>query len=131
MILKASCNKCHERKPLTKQYFHVDNSRTRGFSYTCRKCRVVQNHGEKRRRYVKESQKKYRTNNRVKHRAREKSIKALRDGLLTKKPCAVCDGKKSEMHHINYDNPLAVIWLCRGHHAELHANINQMGHYEK
>jgi len=43
-------------------------------------------------------------------------------GLLEKQPCEVCGDENSEMHHDDYDFPLAVRWLCRKHHMELHLN---------
>lgn len=32
----------------------------------------------------------------------------------------MCSDPKSEGHHIDYDQPLAVLWLCERHHAEFH-----------
>ncbi|WP_068111270.1 hypothetical protein [Tropicimonas marinistellae] len=46
---------------------------------------------------------------------------AMRLGVLTRQPCAVCGATKSEAHHPNYNDPLNVIWLCRRHHRALHA----------
>ena len=53
-------------------------------------------------------------------------------GLLEKQPCEVCGDENREMHHDDYDCelrqsghiifPLAVRWLCRKHHMELHLN---------
>jgi len=46
--------------------------------------------------------------------------KALLKGNLSKLPCWVCGDKKVEGHHVDYDSPLDVIWLCRKHHCEVH-----------
>lgn len=51
-----------------------------------------------------------------KKQAREEVLKALRKGILTKKPCEVCSNPKSEAHHKDYSKPLEVEWLCRPHH---------------
>lgn len=48
--------------------------------------------------------------------ARAEVGKALKKGLLIKKPCEVCDNPKSEAHHKDYSKPLEVEWLCRPHH---------------
>lgn len=45
---------------------------------------------------------------------------AIRDKRLTPQPCFVC-GEKADAHHPDYSAPLAVSWLCRPHHAQLHA----------
>lgn len=43
----------------------------------------------------------------------------LRRGKIERRPCEVC-GSPAEMHHDDYDKPLAVRWLCRPHHLALH-----------
>lgn len=45
---------------------------------------------------------------------------AIRDKRLAPQPCFVC-GEKADAHHPDYSAPLAVSWLCRPHHAQLHA----------
>lgn len=42
-----------------------------------------------------------------------------RRGKLTPKPCW-CGSRKVQMHHADYSKPLAVVWLCRKHHLDLH-----------
>lgn len=44
---------------------------------------------------------------------------AIRDGKLKRMPCFVC-GADADAHHPDYSAPLAVSWLCREHHAQLH-----------
>ena len=44
---------------------------------------------------------------------------AVRQGLVTKKPCERCGAKNTHGHHPDYSKPLEVIWLCpRCHSAE-------------
>jgi hypothetical protein len=43
----------------------------------------------------------------------------LRRGKLKRKPCWC--GAVGQMHHDDYSRPLAVVWLCRNHHLDLHA----------
>jgi hypothetical protein len=50
---------------------------------------------------------------------------ALRDGKLEKWPCWVCGTTENiEGHHVHYDMPLDVIWLCTKHHAEVHRDYD-------
>jgi hypothetical protein len=50
---------------------------------------------------------------------------AVRDGKLTKLPCWVCGTTENvEGHHVHYDMPLDVIWLCTKHHAEVHRDYD-------
>ena len=43
-----------------------------------------------------------------------------RRGELQRQPCQVCGSPKSEGHHDDYTQPLAIIWLCRIHHCARH-----------
>lgn len=45
---------------------------------------------------------------------------ALKRGLISKEPCAVCGHERVDAHHIDYGRPLAVQWLCRRHHRAAH-----------
>lgn len=53
----------------------------------------------------------------------KKLRKAVVSGLIIKMPCEVCGSLKSVAHHDNYNNPLSVRWLCRGHHRDYHRSI--------
>lgn len=46
---------------------------------------------------------------------------ALRRGLIERGRCEVCGEEPTDAHHDDYDRPLAVRWLCRRHHQQLHA----------
>jgi hypothetical protein len=59
-----------------------------------------------------------------KQRSRVRFHKAKRDGKVVQLPCDVCDNPKSEAHHPDYNEPLAVTWLCRRHHAQLHCALD-------
>lgn len=45
---------------------------------------------------------------------------AVHAGRLQKHPCLVCGCDQVEAHHPDYDQPLAVVWLCVPHHKEIH-----------
>lgn len=55
-----------------------------------------------------------------KYKARGETNKALKRGIVVRKPCEVCGKLKSEAHHLDYSNPLDIIWLCNFHHREIH-----------
>ncbi len=45
---------------------------------------------------------------------------AIHTGKIQRGPCEVCGEAKSNGHHIDYDEPLNVMWLCRSHHMQWH-----------
>jgi len=45
---------------------------------------------------------------------------AKRYGKITPIPCVICGNEVVEAHHIDYNKPLNVVWLCRKHHREVH-----------
>ena len=53
-------------------------------------------------------------------------FKAIREGLLTRGPCAEC-GTTARVHghHPDYSRPTEVVWLCSKHHAEEHARLRR------
>jgi hypothetical protein len=53
-----------------------------------------------------------------KQAARQTLKRELRKGNVAKLPCH-CGATTVEAHHTDYLKPLAVIWLCRPHHADL------------
>jgi ribosomal protein S27AE len=57
-------------------------------------------------------------------RVRRAAYYAIQVGTLTRQPCEVCGATKVDMHHDDYSAPLAVRWLCRKHHMELHRTVN-------
>lgn len=63
---------------------------------------------------------KYRQSNKTKYACHIITNNALRDGIITKKPCKKCGDKKVQAHHKNYFEPLKITWLCRACHAQEH-----------
>jgi ribosomal protein S27AE len=45
---------------------------------------------------------------------------ARRSGVLVATTCEKCGESKVEMHHPDYTKPLAVQWLCKRCHTDLH-----------
>ncbi len=57
-------------------------------------------------------------------RAQEKAQYAIKTGKLTRpETCEFCDDPPTMMHHSDYDKPLDVTHICRGHHDFLHINL--------
>ena len=52
-------------------------------------------------------------------RAKVATAAAIKNGLLTPRPCERCGGW-GQAHHDDYSKPLVVRWLCPIHHKEWH-----------
>jgi hypothetical protein len=64
---------------------------------------------------VRERRRRYYARHRKKLIARSMVAKALKAGLLVKRPCAVCGKRSVGAHHEDYSKPLEVTWLCVPH----------------
>ncbi len=53
-------------------------------------------------------------------------VAALKRGDIIKQPCETCGDIKVDGHHENYNEPLEIIWLCRKHHQERHAELKRI-----
>lgn len=60
-----------------------------------------------------------------KYRTRNLTNKALKEGKLKRGPCEVCGEQRVEAHHVDYDKPFEIRWLCRMHHTKLHAQMKR------
>lgn len=58
-----------------------------------------------------------------KNKARKITNSLIRAGKIKRKPCVVCGDKKSETHHIDYNKPDKVKFLCKKCHAEEHVKL--------
>ena len=64
---------------------------------------------------------KWREQNPEKYKAYNEVSMAVAAGRICGVACAVCGATHSlEAHHLDYNKPLDVTWLCMGHHKELH-----------
>ena len=56
-----------------------------------------------------------------KKRANARSYLAvyLKRGKVMRFPCEVCGALEVEAHHVDYDRPLDVVWLCRLHRLDV------------
>lgn len=55
-----------------------------------------------------------------KQESRKITTKAIRDGVLVRRPCEKCGENKSQGHHKDYSKPFDIMWLCVTHHTQLH-----------
>lgn len=109
------CGKCNQDVPVSR--FHKNACKKDGLQSWCVVCqRDVMRARE---RAVKNPQKKRRTEPR-KIASRAKYKQALRKEELVRGECAaVGDPHEGQIegHHLDYDLPLCVVWLCRKHHG--------------
>lgn len=63
----------------------------------------------------------WRRANPERYRAHVSVQAALSSGAIEKGPCEVCGSTIVDGHHDDYSKPLAIRWLCRKHHVQLHA----------
>ena len=73
--------------------------------------------------YVKECEKH--PEYKLKRFARNYLRYRVRQGVITKESCIMCGKEQSEAHHLDYNQPLIVIWLCSDCHRELHNAIRE------
>ena len=53
--------------------------------------------------------------------------RAIRKGIMERKPCCICGSLDSYAHHESYDKPLAVVFYCQPHHKERHKQMVLLG----
>lgn len=116
------CRTCKSTKPVEE--YVADKSKMDGLLGDCKTCKraKIQAWRDKTPFYNKNSSQKFRERNPEKRAAHLAIARALRAGTVIKQPCVVCGETKSESHHEDYSKPLDVIWFCRKHHSEHHAN---------
>jgi len=74
--------------------------------------------------YCEKCMKETRKDWKFKIEARNYTTRCIKKGLITRKNCEVCGDENSVAHHINYERPLEIIWLCRSCHVAEHKKIN-------
>lgn len=110
---EAICGHCKLSLPLTS--FCHDSSRKSGYCSCCRQCRakIKRANHEK---FGAIYQKRYREKNKEKARAWWRKQYQIKTGKMKKEGCFLCGFEPAEGHHLLYEYPDKVIWLCRKHH---------------
>ena len=137
------CRKCGKEKDLSEYYAHPQMAD--GHLNICKECvkARVAKHREERLEVIQaydrargcrpstaklgpEARKAYIARNPEKHAAHLQVEYALKHGALVK-PCAceICDTVAPlHAHHVDYDDPLLVVWLCVKCHKDVHRKSN-------
>ena len=108
------CRLCKKTKPL--EQFAKSAQYSSGFERRCLECRAKwqrdyhnTNNGKFRHSLAtKVMGQKYPERVRAYYRVH----KALKDGTLIKQPCVKCGAVESQAIHIDYNEPLNIVWLC-------------------
>lgn|SRR3990167_4312929 len=129
------CKKCLKEKELEEFYVHsqmgdghlsfcIDcvRERVRNFNRSewGREYDHLRNQTPKRRRWLREYNRKKRLKFPDRYKAVQKLDNAVRDGRIKRKKCKLCGSKIVQGHHPDYSKPFDVIWLCPEHHREIH-----------
>ena len=147
------CRKCHIEKPLAGFYRHKKMSDGYlNFCIQCVKQREKKRYAENKEKinaydrdrsmrpdrvaarvsYLKtpkgkqiadKAKREWIERNKAKRDAHNALSNAIKRGKLSPLPCIVCGSPHVHGHHVSYDLPLAVSWLCPKHHSETHKSL--------
>lgn len=119
------CPRCGEVKPLDQ--YPRDPRRSRGINSYCFPCyrayarHMAKTHGYNRQRAVRKAKGLGPSRHQL---AAEIVSRAVKLGVLTRAPCAICGTTdRVEAHHTDYTKPLDVTWLCYLHHRHAHGQL--------
>lgn len=79
--------------------------------------------------YFNEKYKEWVLNNRDQYKANQKLNYFVRTRNPEKPPCFICDNPNVEAHHVDYNKPLLVCWLCRNCHRRADTGEIRMSEY--
>lgn len=116
-----ACTRCGETKPVTEYW--RDASKASGRYARCAVCQAETERNKRKRYNLTNKSRLIRERTPIQSKARTSVRNAVARGKLAKMPCFLCGDENSEGHHLNYDFPLHVIWLCRKHHKGVHNEI--------
>jgi hypothetical protein len=60
-----------------------------------------------------------------KHFARGRTAYRIRRGDVQRLPCEICGAEPAKAHHIDYNDPDRVMWLCEPHHHQTHSQFGK------
>lgn len=114
-IHSGFCPKCKNQYPNVEEYFYVNRTRPNGFAWKCKKCSKEEYNARSARR----GRERRSLENKKKDAARSEARHKYENMVFS---CAVvnCLNTDCELHHVDYNNPLAVIPLCKKHHKQNH-----------
>lgn len=135
------CSKC--RGVYDESHFHKHRATRDGLQYACKLCQAEHTRKsqiafpERHNANTKRSSLKFQSqhgisraslwmrNNKDKRRLYNKAYYALRRKQTPPDTCSMCGVKSSDIHahHIDYNKPLEVVWLCRECHLAEHGKM--------
>lgn len=142
--MKKKCPRCKNIYIANRINFKLEKRNKDGLTYICRYCRRKEDiiYSRKYREKNKEWKKEDNKNRRVKTNYYIKKVWAkknpdkmraiiflncaVKSGKVKRGNCVIGDRKcfgKIDGHHIDYQKPLDVIWICHKHHKQIHAGI--------
>ena len=116
----ADCSACDFKVAVSSlhelsKWFIRDSGKKYGFAAKCKTCRSKQDRARIKKRYDRQ---KYQNNkDRLKARTKARDVYDRSQYLCATLTCAAA---AEELHHVNYNEPLAVIPLCAKHHRDNH-----------
>jgi hypothetical protein len=66
-----------------------------------------------------------RKRNRHQEKARYETKVMVTGGDIKRQPCEICGAEPAECHHIDYNDPERVMWLCTLHHRQTHSSFGK------
>jgi len=108
------CKACHRKAVADRYYAHHEAHLARD---------RARNATPRRRAQLRASLRRHRDKRKRERWANGKVAYAVRTGKLVPMPCVRCGLVPTNAHHEDYDRPLAVVWLCDGHHGARHREI--------
>ena len=142
------CSKCKKEYPATIKYFGIDNNVKDKLKYWCKSCKknvdkiYSRKYREEHIEWKKENNKKnidlvkkgvklYIKKFPERYKANYTLRNMIKVGKVIREPCVICGNVKSHGHHIDYNKPLDVVWLCAKHHKAIHNNLLSKVELEK
>jgi len=126
--LEKTCSRCRltlSPDPILgwKPFFTKNGNAKDGLNNACRECRKIYMRTSNARTIAIIHARRRRETDKKKNRARAVSTRAYAKNSYK---CAVlnCQQEYDHLHHVDYDDPLAVVPLCYAHHGAAHSVVN-------
>ena len=120
-IQTRECCACHKVLPFSE--FWKDSQRKSGIIYMCKPCGRLKQKTKANKMLAFNRHKLWVKNNELKVRAYQVVSTLKKSGVIKQEPCFFCGNVDSESHHILYEYPEKVIWICPQHHKDIHRNL--------
>ena len=126
------CKECKRKESLLHRELNLekvkeyDRNRPNKLERSIANKKRLKDNPEKYKNYV-QNQKEWDKKNRIKKNCHLKVKRAIEKGLLIKpKKCTHCGAiEKLQAHHVDYNKPLEVLFLCDKCHKEIHKQIRE------